>query len=63
MRLDLRKPMFDITRIHGHNFLFARRAKDLDNLHQLINATVTGKEWLVQQQFGHDTTRRPDVDA
>lgn len=61
MGFDLRKLVLHVVGIHRLDLLPGRCAKNLDNLHQLIDTALTREQWLAQHQLRHDTTRRPYV--
>ena len=61
MGLDLRKLVLHVIRVHRLDLFSGGCAKDLDDLHQLIDTALTGEEWLAQHQLRHDATRRPYV--
>lgn len=63
MRLKLRKAVLNVAGVHSRDLLLAWRAKDLNNLHQLINAAVAWEKGLAQQKLSHHAPRGPDVDA
>ena len=63
MSLDRRELEFRVVGIHRVNLLFSRRAQHLDNLHQLVDARLTGEQRLPQQQLSNNAARRPDVDG
>ena len=62
-RLDLREFEFDVIRIHRPYLLLGRRPQHFDDLHELIDARITRKEWLPQQQLRSDAPLRPDIDG
>lgn len=43
VRLDLRKLELGVVRVHLPDLFTRWRAKDLDDLHQLVHATVAGE--------------------
>ena len=61
MRLDLRELVLHVVGIHGTDLLARGRAQDLDNLHELIDARLPGKEGLPEHELGHDASGRPHV--
>ena len=46
VRLDLRKFELGVVRIHLANLVACRCAENLDDLDELINATIPGEDWL-----------------
>ena len=52
---DLRELVFHVVWIHGADLFATRRAQDLDDFDQLVNARLSGEEGLTEHQFGHDT--------
>ena len=46
MRFDLWEFVLHIIRVHGLDLLPRRRPQNLDDLHQLINATLAGEQGL-----------------
>lgn len=61
VRLDLGELVLHVVRVHGPDLLASRRAQDLDDLHQLVDARLAGEQWLAQHQLCHDATRRPHI--
>lgn len=61
MALDLREFEFGVVWIHLLNLISSRRSQYFDDLNQLIDARVSGEDWLPQQQFGQHTARTPDI--
>lgn len=59
--LDLREFVFHIVGVHGSDLLASRCTQNLDNLNQLVDARLTGKQWLAKHQFCHDATRGPYI--
>lgn len=53
--------MFHVVGIHGADLFTSRSAKNLDDLHQLVNARFTREEGLSQHQLGHYATGRPHI--
>jgi hypothetical protein len=50
-----------VVRIHVSNLVLGRSTEHLDDLHKLVNAILTRKNGLPEQQLGHHTTSRPHV--
>lgn len=61
MRLDLRELVFHVIGVHGANLFPSRGAKNLDDLHQLVNSRFTREEGLPQHQLGHHAASRPHI--
>jgi len=57
VRFDLGELMLHIIRIHGLDLLPRRCSQNLDNLHQLVDATLTREQWLTQHQLCHNAPR------
>lgn len=63
MRLDLGKLMFHIIGIHGPDLILGWGSENLNNLDQLIDATLTREDGLPEHELGHNTAGGPDVDG
>ena len=61
MRLDLRKLVLHIIRIHSPDLLSGRSTKHFNDFHKLINARLPGEQWLSKHKLSHHATRRPHV--
>lgn len=61
MAFYLRKFELGVVWVHLANLLACRCAQHFDNLHQLIDARVAGKNRLPQQQFGQHAARAPNI--
>lgn len=51
MCLDLRELELGVVFVHFPNLFLARRSENLDDLDELVDAGVTGEDWLTQQKF------------
>lgn len=58
---DLWELVFHIIWVHGANLIAGWCAKDLDDLHELINTRLAGEEGLAKHELRHDAPRRPDI--
>jgi hypothetical protein len=56
VRFDLREFMLHIIRVHRLNLLASWSAQDLNDLHQLVDATLAGEQRLAQHQLCHHAT-------
>jgi hypothetical protein len=63
MRLDLRELVLHVVGVHRLDLLARRCTEHLDDLHQLVDATLTREQRLAQHQLCHDTSRRPNIYA
>lgn len=54
---DLWEFMLHIIRVHGLDLLPRRCPQNLDDLYQLVDAALTGEQWLAQHQLSHDASR------
>lgn len=61
MGFDLRELVFHVVGVHRLDLFSGWCAENLDDFHQLIDATLAGEEWLPQHQLRHHTTGRPYV--
>ena len=61
MRLDLRKLVLHVVRIHGPDLVARWRSKNLDDFNKLINTRLSGEQWLAKHELCHDTTSRPYI--
>lgn len=61
MGLNLRKLVLHIVGVHRLDLLPRRCAQNLDDLHQLVDPTLSREQRLTEHQFRHDTTRGPYV--
>lgn len=52
MALDLREFEFGVVWIHLLNLISRRRSQYFNDLNQLIDTRVSGKDWLAQKQLG-----------
>jgi len=53
--LNLRKLVFHVVGIHRLDLLPCGRSQNLDNFHQLVDATLSREQGLAEHQLGHDT--------
>jgi hypothetical protein len=51
VRLDLRKLELRVVRIHALDLFARRRPQHIDDLHQLIDSTLSGEQRLFQKQL------------
>ena len=58
---DLREPELSIIRVHLPNLLSRRGPQHFDNLDELIDARVAGKDGLAEEEFGEDAAGGPDI--
>ena len=63
MSLNRGKFEFGVVLIHGLDLLLGRCTQDLDDFHQLVYPTFTGKERLPEHQLSHNTPCGPNIDA
>jgi hypothetical protein len=61
-RLDLRKRMLDVARIHLHNLVLRRRAQNLDDLDKLVDSARSGEEDAPGEKLAEDATGGPEID-
>jgi len=61
--LDLWEAVLRVLWVHRQNLFTAWRAQDLDDLNELVDATLSREDGLSQHQFGDDATDGPDVDV
>ena len=61
MAADLGELELCVGAVHGPNVLAARRAEDLDDLHQLVHAALAWEEGRAQQQLRAHAARGPNV--
>ena len=61
VRLDLGELMLHVIRIHGPNLVPGGSAKNLYDLHQLIDSRLTREKRLPEHQFCHDAPCGPDI--
>lgn len=61
MRLNLWELVLHVVGVHGADLLTRRRAQDLDDLDQLVDAGFAGEERLAEHEFRHHTASGPDV--
>ena len=61
VRLDLRELVLHVVRVHRLDLLPRRGAEHLDNLDELVDATLAWEQRLAEHELRHDTSRRPDV--
>lgn len=61
--LDLGELVFHVVGVHRLDLLSGRRAQDLDDLDELVDAALAREEGLAQHQLGHHASRRPYVCA
>ena len=54
MRLDLWELVLHVVRVHRLDLLARGRAEHLDDLHELVDAALTGEERLAEHELGHD---------
>lgn len=52
MALDLREFELGVVWIHLLDLIPRRCPQYFDDLNQLVDARVSGKDWLTQKQFG-----------
>ena len=57
MGFDLWEFVLHIIRVHGLDLLPRRCPQNLDDLHQLVDTTLTREQGLAQHQLSHDTSR------
>lgn len=55
--------MLHIVGVHRLNLLASRSTQDFNNLYQLVDATLSGEEWLTKHQLRHHTSSRPYVNV
>jgi hypothetical protein len=58
---NLRKLVFHVVGIHGSDLVSGRRAEDLDDLDELVDARLSGEQRLAQHELGHDAAGGPNV--
>ena len=63
MGFDLWKLVLHVVRVHRLDLLARRCTEDLDNLDQLVNATLAGEQGLAKHQLCHDASCRPNIYA
>ena len=56
MRLDLGELVLHVIRVHGLDLLSRWRTKHLDDLHQLVDPTLSREERLAEHELRHDTS-------
>src|SRR5690242_4155109 len=61
MRLDLRKLVLHVVRVHGTDLVSCGCAENLDDLDKLVDTRFTWEQRLSKHEFSHDTTGRPYV--
>jgi hypothetical protein len=59
--LDLRELELGVVFVHGLNLLAGGRAQHLDDLHQLIHATLAWEQRLAQQELCQHAAHGPNV--
>jgi hypothetical protein len=50
-----------VVGIHGPNLVAGRRAEDLDDLDELVDARLAGEQRLAEHELGHDAAGGPHV--
>ena len=61
MGLDLGELVLHVVRVHRLDLLARRRPKDLDDLDQLVDTTLSWEERLPEHQLRHNASGGPDV--
>ena len=61
VRLDLRELVLHVVGVHRANLVSCGCAENLDDLDELVNARLTGKERLPKHELSHDTAGRPYI--
>ena len=61
MRLDLGELVLHVIRVHSLDLLSRWRTEHLDDLHQLVDPTLSREQGLAQHQLCHNAVRRPDI--
>ena len=52
-----------ITWVHAVDLVLRRRAEHLDDFDELIDARLSGKEGLADEELGDNAANRPDIDG
>ena len=61
--LNLRELVVCVVLVHRHDLLLGGGAEDLDDLHQLVHAAVSGEEGLAEEEFREHAAHRPYICA
>lgn len=61
MGLDLWELVLHVVRVHRANLVARGCAEDFDDLHKLIDARLTGEQWLTKHELSHNAASRPDI--
>ena len=56
VRLDLRELVLHVVRVHRLDLLPRRGAEHLDNLDELVDATLAWEQRLAEHELRHDTS-------
>lgn len=61
MRLDLRKLVLHVVRVHGTDLVSCGCTENLDDFDKLVDTRLTREQRLSEHELSHDTASRPHV--